>query len=65
MLLWCEIEEIIRIKIGAKPQKYDSGISDKTGTIFHCRKEGNQKNPECNVIYLPDNRLGVKESLFC
>jgi hypothetical protein len=40
ILLWCELENIIRIQAGAESYKNDYGKRDKTCTVVNYRKKG-------------------------
>jgi hypothetical protein len=46
VLLWCEVEDVVRIKISTEPYKDYYSKHCKARTVFHRRKEGDQKNPE-------------------
>jgi hypothetical protein len=63
-LLWCELEDIIRIQIRTEPYKNNYGKGDKARTVFHGRKKGKQKNPEGKIISLPDQGEWVCEPLL-
>jgi hypothetical protein len=54
ILLRCELEDIIRIKINTEPYKNNHGKHYKAHAVVDCRKEGKQKNPEGKIICLPD-----------
>ena len=54
MLLWREIEKVIRIKIERQSNKNDDGKGDKARAVGHRCKKGQQEHPECNVVSLPD-----------
>ena len=64
MLLWCEIEEVVRIKIERQSNKNDDGEGDKARAVGHRRKKGQQEHPECKVIRLSKQRKWVRECLF-
>jgi hypothetical protein len=64
ILLWREFEDVVRIQISNEPNKNNDGKHDKARTVFHCRKKGEQKNPEDSIISFPDQGEWVSERLF-
>jgi len=64
VLLWCEIEEVIRIKIERQSNKNDDGKDDKARAVGHRRKKGQQEHPEGNVISLSNQGKWMRECLF-
>ena len=40
MLLWCEIEEVVHVKIKRQPYENDDGKGDKACAVSHRCKKG-------------------------
>jgi len=57
-------DNVVGVQIRAEPDNDNDGEQNKPRTVSHCRKKGQQKNPEGDVIGDPDQgqRMGV--SLF-
>jgi hypothetical protein len=64
VLLWCEIEKVVRVKIKRQPYENDDRKGDKARTVSHRRKKGQQEHPEGNVISLSNQRKWMRECLF-
>jgi hypothetical protein len=62
-LLWL-LEDVVRIQIGTESYEDDQGKCYETGTVFHSRKEGDQKNPKGSVVGYPDKGEWVSAPLF-
>jgi hypothetical protein len=58
------LEDVVRIQISPEPYKNNYGKQYKARTVFHCRKKGQQKNPEDNIIDYPNKGEGVSAPLF-
>lgn len=64
VLLRCEFKDVIGIQISNKPYKDDDSKGNKARTVFHGCKKWKQKNPEDNIIGIPNKPEWVNERLL-
>ena len=63
-LLRRELEDVVRIQIKSEPYKNNYGKRYKARTVVDYRKKGKQKNPEDDIISIPNKPEWVSERLI-
>lgn len=64
VLLWGEIEKVIRIHIQRQPYQDNDGKCYEARAVGHCCEERKQEYPEGRIVSQPDDRERMCEALF-
>lgn len=58
------LEDMVGIQIQQQPYSNNGGKHDKSGTVFHAREKGQQKNPKDDIVSHPNKGEWVSVPLL-